>query len=150
MSSSHFHGSNAKGVTVLIWDYPWDIRPGSVMFRDLPSRFRRLDFSVDFQHVQKFHFFRSRPLVNVGNRRYPQTPGRNRSLSVAYPYVVRGLKLVTVYHGTHRTDYGYAAVEHFLKELWRYSHSSYSRLHHRRKVTTVAKRRQFSRRIISD
>jgi len=43
--SSHFHSLDAGNVTVLIWNYPWDIRPGSVdmtvMFLDQPSRFRR-------------------------------------------------------------------------------------------------------------
>ena len=47
---SHCHGLDAGSVTVLIRDYPWDIRPGSVdmtvMFRDQPLRFRRLGFSV--------------------------------------------------------------------------------------------------------
>ena len=28
--SLHFHGLDAGNVTVLIRDYPWDIRPGSV------------------------------------------------------------------------------------------------------------------------
>ena len=69
--------------------------------------------------------------------------GKNRSIPVAYPYVVRVLKLVIVYHGTHWTDYRYAAVEHFLNELWQYCHNSYSPLRHRKKVTTVAKIRRF-------
>jgi len=47
---SHCHGLDAGSVTVLIRDYPWDIRPGSVdmtvMFRGQPSHFRRLGFSV--------------------------------------------------------------------------------------------------------
>ena len=41
MPSSHFHGLDAGSVTVLIRDYPWDIRPGSVdmtvIFRDVPA-----------------------------------------------------------------------------------------------------------------
>jgi len=45
-------------------------------------------------------------------------PGHNHSISIAYSYVVRGLKLVRVYHGMHQPDYRYAAVKHFLKELW--------------------------------
>jgi len=49
-SSSHFHDLDAGSVTVLISDYPWDIRPGSidmtVMFRDQLARCRSLDFSV--------------------------------------------------------------------------------------------------------
>jgi len=72
--SSHFHGLDTGIVTVLIRDYLWDIRPGSVdmtmMSRDQPSRFRRLGFSVvRFLHVQKFPIFRSRPQLTVENRR---------------------------------------------------------------------------------
>jgi len=41
MPSSHFHGLDVGSVTVLIRDYPWDIRPGSVdmtvIFRDVPA-----------------------------------------------------------------------------------------------------------------
>jgi len=41
MPSSHFHGLDAGSVTVVIQDYPWDIRPGSidmtVIFRDVPA-----------------------------------------------------------------------------------------------------------------
>jgi len=48
--SLHFHGLDAGSVTVVIRDYPWAIRPGSVdvtvMFRDQLARFRHLDFSV--------------------------------------------------------------------------------------------------------
>jgi len=41
MPSSHFHGLDAGSVTVLIRDYPWDIRLGpvdmTVIFRDVPA-----------------------------------------------------------------------------------------------------------------
>ena len=53
--SSHFHGLDDGSVTVLIRDYPRDIRPGSVdmtvMSRDQPSRSAVLVFPWrDFQH----------------------------------------------------------------------------------------------------
>jgi len=41
MTSSHFHGLDTGCVTVLIRDYQWDIRPGSVdmtvIFQDAPA-----------------------------------------------------------------------------------------------------------------
>jgi len=137
--SSHFHGLDAGSVTVSIRDYPWDIRPGSVdmavMFRDQQARFRRLNFSVArFSTCSNISFFfRSRPQLTVRNR-------SRRDATAAYQHLVHGLKLVIVYHGTH---HGYAVVEHFSKELWWYSHNSYSPLRHCRKVTTAAKRRRF-------
>jgi len=49
-TSYHFHGLGAGRVTVLIQDYLWDIRPQSVdmtvMFRDQPSPFHHLGFSM--------------------------------------------------------------------------------------------------------
>jgi len=69
--SSHYHGLDAGSVTVLIRDYPWDIRPLPMGY---PSRVRRRDRDFPgcsginrrasafcLQHVQKIHFFRSRP-----------------------------------------------------------------------------------------
>ena len=104
--------------------YPSQIRrhdhdvPGSTGTLPAPSAVFIFPWR-DFQDVQKFHFFRSRRQMTVGNC-------RRRNATASCPYVVRGLKRVIVYHGTHRTYYGYAAVEYFLEELWRYSHNSYS------------------------
>ena len=53
MPSSHFHGLDAGSVTVLIRDYPYM----TVMFRDQPTLFRRLDFSVEwFSTCSKISF----------------------------------------------------------------------------------------------
>lgn len=55
MPSSHFHGLDAGSVTVLHWDYPWDIRHG---FVDMTVIFRTSAILIfpwsDFQNVQKF------------------------------------------------------------------------------------------------
>jgi len=65
-----------------IWDYPRDIRPGSidmtVMFRDQPSRFRRLGSSVArFSTCSKISYFptasdRKNPYITVDAGTQPQ------------------------------------------------------------------------------
>jgi len=131
--ASQFYSGIIRGISIS-GPYTWLWCSGSAV--TLPPSWVFL--WRDFQHFQKCHFFRSLLQVTVRNHRWPYT----REATATYCYVVHGRKQVIVYHGMHRTDYGYAALGHFLKELWWYSHIFIAPCH-RGKVTTVAKRLRF-------